>query len=125
MATKATKTPAVQVRVTLRDIEPPIWRRLVLPGGWHLGRVHQVLQIAFGWYGGHLHEFQVGHRRFGPADPYGMDAKEREVIARVHEVLGAPGDSLTYWYNFGDDWFHDVGGRGAPAASAARALSRR
>jgi len=45
---------AVQMRVTLVDIEPAIWRRLVVPRGFHLGQLHHVIQAAFGWLDYHL-----------------------------------------------------------------------
>lgn len=105
---KALKVPAVRVKVTMRDIDPPVWRELVLPGHWHLGQVHEALQIAFGWYEQHLHSFEVGDRSYGVPSPYGSERIERETLVRVHEVLSAPGDTITYWYDFGDDWYHDL-----------------
>ena len=42
------KTPnARRLRVQLLDIEPVIWRQLVVPIDWDLGRLHLVLQAAF------------------------------------------------------------------------------
>lgn len=108
MAARALQVSAVQVRVTLRHIRPPVWRDLILPGHWHLGQVHGALQIAFDWYEAHLHEFQVGDRSYGEPDPFGMREVQRETLIRLHEVLRSPGDKITYWYDFGDDWFHDV-----------------
>jgi len=29
---KALKVPAVRVKITIRDIDPPVWRELVVPG---------------------------------------------------------------------------------------------
>lgn len=105
---KALKVPAVRVKITIRDIDPPVWRELVVPGHWHLGMVHRALQIAFGWHEAHLHSFQVGDRRYGEPDPNYDSGTQRESLVRVHEVLAAPGDVITYWYDFGDDWFHDI-----------------
>lgn len=56
---------AVQLRVTLAEIEPPVWRRLVTPGTWHLGQLHLVIQAAFNWWNYHLHEFRIGGLRCG------------------------------------------------------------
>lgn len=39
---------AVQLHVTLLDIEPAIWRQLVVPWRFHLGQRHHVIQAAFG-----------------------------------------------------------------------------
>ena len=40
---------AYELRVTLRDTAPPIWRALRVPAELPLGALHDVLQIAFGW----------------------------------------------------------------------------
>jgi len=105
---------AVQLRVTLAEIEPLVWRRLVVPGGWHLGQLHLVIQAAFNWWDYHLHEFRIGGLRYGdlefeddggfPDSPCLFD--EREV--RLLDFGREPGTVFTYLYDFGDDWHHYV-----------------
>ncbi len=120
MAKKALKQPAFQLRVTLLDVEPPIWRRIVLPGHWHFGLVHAALQSAMGWENAHLHEFEIGERRLGERPDEGM-SDERQV--RLHEVLTQPGDGLLYLYDFGDSWEHEVVVEEVlPATATARCL---
>lgn len=42
------KEPSARhVRIALEGIDPPVWRRLVVPLGWHLGELHLVFQAAF------------------------------------------------------------------------------
>jgi hypothetical protein len=55
----------IQAKVTLQDIEPPIWRRLLLPPSLNLADLHHVLQAAFGWRDEHLHEFIIGGLIYG------------------------------------------------------------
>lgn len=50
-------TEALTVRVTLRDSDPPVWRRLVVPGDTTLDRLHDVLQAEMGWTDSHQHRF--------------------------------------------------------------------
>ena len=46
----ATKTVEVyQIKMTLQDTEPPIWRRLLVPAGMTLHRLHRVLQTVMDW----------------------------------------------------------------------------
>jgi Plasmid pRiA4b ORF-3-like protein len=51
---------ALQIRVALAEIEPAIWRRLIVPLSFHLGQLHRVIQAAFAWWDYHLHEFRIG-----------------------------------------------------------------
>ena len=55
----------IQAKVSLQDIEPPIWRRLLLPPSLNLAELHHVLQAAFGWRDEHLHEFIIGGLVYG------------------------------------------------------------
>lgn len=106
---KPADAPALRVRLALADVEPPVWRELVLPGSWHLGKVHWAIQSAMGWEDSHLHKFQAGDRRFGPRDPFGGgEDVAREEVFRLHEVLVQVGDLLDYTYDFGDDWRHQL-----------------
>ncbi len=44
-----------QVRITMGDVVPEVWRRVALPGAYTLDRVHRVIQLAMGWQDYHLH----------------------------------------------------------------------
>jgi hypothetical protein len=59
----------LQIKVTLLDVSPPVWRRLLVPAGLSLRRLHDTIQAAMGWYDQHLHEFEIGDRRYGEPDP--------------------------------------------------------
>jgi len=60
--------PVYQLKVTLRDSRPPIWRRIQVRGNTSLSRLHDILQIAMGWTDSHLHEFVVNDVRYGFPD---------------------------------------------------------
>ena len=45
--------------IRLAQIEPPIWRRIVVPANLTLHQLHQVLQVTMGWTHSHLHQFLV------------------------------------------------------------------
>jgi Plasmid pRiA4b ORF-3-like protein len=48
---KAAKTIRVvyQLKVTLRNVHPPVWRRVQVWEDGTLGELHRVLQIVMGW----------------------------------------------------------------------------
>lgn len=97
-----------QLKVSLRGIKPPIWRRVLVDGSATLLQVHDVIQAAFGWWNYHLHEFRIGGRDYGVPDPdWDMRTVLDETRYRIDQVAGG-GDRFRYLYDFGDDWEHDV-----------------
>src|SRR5512136_541210 len=66
-------TPLYQLKITLRDCKPPIWRRIVVRADMKLDRLHRVIQTAMGWSDCHLHQFVVGRVFYGVPDREGDD----------------------------------------------------
>lgn len=101
-----------QIKVTLMGSDPPVWRRLLVPGDLTLEQLHRVLQAAMGWQDCHLHEFFIGKQRFGTPDPmeraFGGSRTASERTARLFEVLGRARAKAVYTYDFGDSWEHAV-----------------
>ncbi|WP_253944281.1 plasmid pRiA4b ORF-3 family protein [Pseudogemmobacter hezensis] len=102
---------AVRLHVALAEIEPPIWRRLVVPTDWTLGKLHLVLQAAFSWTDSHLHEIRIGGLRYGDTgqleDSFGgvriFDCSEVRLADFTGQEL-----AFSYLYDFGDDWTHVI-----------------
>jgi Plasmid pRiA4b ORF-3-like protein len=46
-------TPIYQLKITLADIKPPIWRRVQVKDG-SLSKLHAVIQVVMGWTNSHL-----------------------------------------------------------------------
>ena len=113
---------AFELRVALRGIDPPIWRRFRVPAEIRLPALHRVLQRIMGWRNSHLHEFVAGGVSFGDPveeDNYGP-IDERRI--RLSQLIRRPGERITYVYDFGDGWEHDLWLDRAvhdPAAAAA------
>lgn len=61
----------LSLKVTLRGIRPPVWRRLIVPGTMTLADLHRAIQAAMGWEDQHLHVFHVAGRPYG--DPHTVD----------------------------------------------------
>jgi len=112
MAAKASDAGSIyRLKVTLRDIRPPVWRRIEVPGELTLAALHDVLQTAFGWTESHLHQFDVDGALFAVpiADGLGWGREvEDEVRARLCDVVGKRVKKFTYEYDFGDGWEHVI-----------------
>lgn len=47
------KTTIYQLKVTIKDIRPPIWRRIQVESSTTLSKLHLIIQAAMGWYNYH------------------------------------------------------------------------
>lgn len=105
----ASPEPVYQLKVSLKAIEPPIWRRVRVRGDIFLPRLHTVIQRVMGWQNAHLHEFVVRDVRYGEPEP---DEPHYEVEAErnfsLREVAPLVGMRFEYVYDLGDGWQHDV-----------------
>ncbi len=95
-----------QLKVTLIDIEPPIWRRFLITSDRTLHKLHLVLQSIMGWDNYHLYDFRIDDI------PYGEKFEEYEPGMRqshgckLGDVIHSKGQEFLYTYDFGDYWQH-------------------
>jgi hypothetical protein len=99
---------AYQLKVTLREVEPEVWRRVQVSGEISLSQLHQVLQIVMGWESAHLYQFTVGGASYGEPDPESTVPLKSDRRARLSQVAPAEKQRLVYEYDFGDGWEHDI-----------------
>ena len=96
-----------QLRISLADVTPEVWRRVALPGAYTLDRVHRVIQYAMGWQNYHLHSFEIEGVQYGEPDPEGELELRDELEARLDAVAGKD-SHFVYTYDFGDWWEHEI-----------------
>lgn len=112
-----------QFKITLQDIDPPIWRRFQTNNG-TLEELHRHLQAVMGWENYHLYDFEINGRRYIEPDPDG-DFADMEVDTldprdyALSDLLPAEGKRATmvYRYDFGDGWRHQLVFEGCPKAA--------
>lgn len=108
----AKPTPLIyELKITLLEIEPPIWRRLQVQSTIPLCCLHDAIQVVMGWTDSHLHQFDKDGKHWGDPQNNEFD-DDLEIIDEsqvpVAKVLLAEGDTMVYVYDFGDDWRHEV-----------------
>jgi Plasmid pRiA4b ORF-3-like protein len=97
----------LQLKVSLARWRPPIWRTVLVPATANLATLHLVIQALYGWYGDHLHAFRV--RRATYSDPsFSLEETRDEYAMRVLAALNAGGGKITYEYDFGASWIHEI-----------------
>ncbi len=108
--------PAYDLRITIEDTEPLIWRRLQVPAALTVPEFHLAVQAVFGWENRHLYAIRgtdsAGKLRtiIGPDDvTEDLDAEPASGVV-LSELLDArrPGTAFEYEYDFGDSWTHRV-----------------
>ncbi|MBI5374423.1 MAG: plasmid pRiA4b ORF-3 family protein [Candidatus Schekmanbacteria bacterium] len=103
----------MQFKITLLDIEPPIWRRIIVPENYSFWDLHVAIQDAFGWFDSHLHSFEINENDdfyIGIPDPEEMDYKEVKAgwETKLKEYIKEIGQKVLYTYDFGDGWEHEI-----------------
>ena len=83
--------PAVELTVTLRDVDPPVWRRLVVPERATLRDLDRLLQAVMGWQGTHLSMFELDGRSYGDVEDMDELGDPRRVrLGSVPDGNGVP-----------------------------------
>jgi len=104
-----------ELDIGLQEIQPRIWRRLLIRTTSTFAQLHQAIQDSFGWQDYHLWEFRLPTHEGRPIagvpddDDFGRPTPDAR-----HTKLSSyfTGKLVTEWceylYDFGDSWCHDV-----------------
>lgn len=109
---KPKKTKIYQLKVTLKDSHPPIWRRILVPSGITFYRLHRIIQTVFDWQDCHLFEFSFSGTDVSiPQDDEftlpGSKPSKNAMRLKIDRLLTEEGRCV-YTYDFGDNWEHGV-----------------
>jgi hypothetical protein len=101
---------------------PVVSRTIQIRGDQTLQDLHHAIFDAFGREQEHMYEFQIGGK--GPMDPeakryvlpgafelnheQGRPAAGRVDLTTLDSLGLKVGDRFGYWFDFGDDWWHQV-----------------
>jgi hypothetical protein len=96
---------SLQLKVTLRGIDPPVWRRLVVASDIGLFDLHMAIQVAFGWQMEPDRWFLVGQERYGfLTESESILCDEEYTLA---ETLGDE-EVFVYVYRLDERWEHEI-----------------
>lgn len=110
-----------QLRVTIKGIKPPIWRRLLLLSDATFWELHIAIQDSLGWEDYHLHEFYIGSA-WNPKAPricfpypeddwsdlFGDNDSLDETKTHLSDYISVQKPKVIYIYDMGDGWQHEV-----------------
>ncbi|MEO0705135.1 MAG: plasmid pRiA4b ORF-3 family protein [Cyanobacteria bacterium J06649_5] len=91
---------AYQLKITLSDSVPDIWRRVLVPAHITLAELHDILQHTMGWESQHDYGFHQG------VSPQKSSFETEQVLSAVlAEIANSP---LYYLYDFKGGWLHRI-----------------
>lgn len=105
-----------QFKIVLKDIKPPIWRRIQVPETYTFWDFHVAIQDVMGWEDYHLHEFEMINPFIGEKVriglPHGDYDWSRETLPgwkqKISEYFSMENRLAIYTYDFGDNWEHII-----------------
>ena len=99
-----------QIKVTLNDSKPPIWRRILVADTTTLSKLHDILQTVMGWTNSHLHHFIINEEFYGSPedDEFGDMGTKNETRFKLNQFVNRAGFKFRYEYDFGDSWDHEI-----------------
>ena len=102
-----------QIKITLKNSKPTIWRLILIPSNLSLRDFHKVIQVTMGWTNSHLHQFKHGREYYAPksknGEDFGFDDYSLNYSrVNVNTLLKNEKDKMVYEYDFGDDWEHNI-----------------
>lgn len=101
--------------VTLQETEIPVWRIVEVKNNMTLHDLHLVIQLSMGWENRHMYSFSkivnknhviFTHPKFNdPDEPFTGNSS---LEYKLRDMFFVPGERLSYIYDFGDSWMHEV-----------------
>jgi len=85
-----------QFKISLLDIQPPIWRRVQVPDYYVFSDLHNIIQKAMGWDNCHLYEF---------SKKAGNPILESD---KIQNIFSLENNKAYYEYDLGDSWLHEI-----------------
>lgn len=106
-----------QFKITLKDIEPKIWRIIQVPETYTFWDLHVAIQDTMGWSDSHLHSFKMKNPSTGEDTEIGIpdeDLEDSDIYLlpdweqKIHKWFTEGNAHAEYVYDFGDNWRHDI-----------------
>src|SRR6266542_1708782 len=97
-----------QLKVSLRDISPLIWRRLLVTSDTSIAHLHSMLQTVMGWADLHLHRFRIHGKEYGISRVGGILFAGDPFQVKLSDFKLRASERFVYEYDMGDCWQHDI-----------------
>jgi hypothetical protein len=97
-----------QLKITLKDVKPAIWRRFLVPSDIRLPDLHKVIQTVMRWSNSHLHQFVIDGSFYCLPDEDSIAECIDYRKIKLDQVMLKEKQVISYDYDFGDGWEHRI-----------------
>ena len=105
MKPQRAKSKSMLFRLSVKDVVPEIWRKLLVSSDITLLDLHSALQVLMGWGDRHLYAFVVDTKRYSsPSDSDENLENRNKIGTKLSSLFKGGSTSITYEYDFGDKW---------------------
>ncbi|MEI8204193.1 MAG: plasmid pRiA4b ORF-3 family protein [Bacteroidota bacterium] len=98
----------IQLKITLKDSKPPIWRRVLVEKNTTFERLHYIIQLVMNWSNCHLHDFEVNGYHISIKDEESDEDTVDASSVTLENIVTSEKDKFLYVYDFGDSWEHQI-----------------
>ena len=96
------RTAIYQLKITLADSAPEVWRRVIVSAQTTLAELHTIIQQAMGWEALHAYQFRLG---LGTDQILTLVEQPLAQVFTRQEALNQP---LYYNYDKQNGWLHRI-----------------
>ncbi|MBP9024413.1 MAG: plasmid pRiA4b ORF-3 family protein [Spirochaetes bacterium] len=97
-----------QLKITLQETKPEIWRRFLVDSSIKLPDLSKVIQTVMGWTNSHLHQFVKDGKIYSEPDEHSYHESVDYRKIRLNQFMTEEKQSVIYDYDFGDGWSHKI-----------------
>ena len=97
-----------QLRISLRGVGPPVWRRVHLSSRTTIAGLHDVVQAAMDWEDIHLHRFIIRGQFYNVPRDGALTFSAGSVGMPIEPFEFRKHERFTYEYDFYAGWVHDI-----------------
>jgi hypothetical protein len=93
-----------QLRITLNDVSPLIWRRLLIKNYCSIADLHDCIQIIMDWSDTYLNQFRIHGKTYGVYHSGGIHFTDDAHAVKLKQFQFRLKEKFIYEYNFFHHW---------------------
>jgi hypothetical protein len=99
----------LQIKVSVGNVTPEIWRRIFVRSDATFAQLHLTLQSMMSWSNHYHYSFKAGGERYAPPQEVGYEFGSRKSVkTKLFSIFGKNTTTMMYEYGFSKGWVVDL-----------------